>query len=69
MRTIIDCQQAGKYQERDATSLAISAWAAVHGLALLLINNQLRNWGWGQENAEEIVRQLLEVLKEGLLRR
>lgn len=43
MRTIINCQQAGKYQERDATSLAISAWAAVNGLALLLINNQLRN--------------------------
>ncbi|MBI2527927.1 MAG: TetR/AcrR family transcriptional regulator [Candidatus Rokubacteria bacterium] len=61
---LTECQRAGLARPGDPAELAISAWAAVHGLSALLLDGQL---GPGAlERVEELARSVTGVLFLGL---
>ncbi len=44
-------QKAGFVVEGDTTSLAITSWSTIHGLASLLVDGQLEERGGGDPDA------------------
>jgi len=60
-------QQEGVIRrDLDVRTLAVYAWAAVHGLALLLIEGQLEGLMKKPENTEEIVRGFVSIFFDGM---
>lgn len=43
--TVIDCQREGYFPERQPESVALQAWAVVHGLSSLYITSRLQKMG------------------------
>jgi len=58
------CQRAGLARQGDPAELAISTWAAVHGLSALLLDGQLGRWD--QERVEQLAHGVTASLFLGL---
>ncbi|NQT60680.1 MAG: TetR/AcrR family transcriptional regulator [Bacteroidetes bacterium] len=77
---ILTCQKADLVQAGDPITLALTTWSTVHGLALIIINNQMpgdgserRDEGEGSErrlfdkkSLEQISRKVIDTLFDGL---
>jgi AcrR family transcriptional regulator len=61
-------QERGKIVEGDPTALAGVLWAVLHGLAMLIIEGQMRPYADGPEGTEHVTRYTIEVLYGGLAR-
>jgi AcrR family transcriptional regulator len=61
-------QERGKIVEGDPTALAGVLWSVLHGLAILIIENQMRPYADGPEGAERVTRFTIEVLYKGFAR-
>jgi uncharacterized protein YhhL (DUF1145 family) len=46
--------------------LALSAWSLVHGLAMLLVDGQLRAHAPDAQHAEQIAAMVTDTLQRGL---
>ena len=62
-------QERGKLVEGDPAALAGVLWSILHGLAILIIENQMRPYADGPEGAERVTRYTIEVLYGGFARR
>lgn len=62
-------QEQGKLVDGDPTALAGVLWSVFHGLAMLIIENQMRPYADGPEGAERVTRYTIETLYAGLARR
>lgn len=62
-------QEQGKIAEGDPTALAGVLWAVLHGLAMLIIEQQLRPYADGPEGSERVTRYTIEVLYAGFARK
>ena len=49
-----------------SSPLASVLWSVLHGLAMLIIENQMRPYAGGPEGTEHVTRYTIEVLYEGL---
>jgi AcrR family transcriptional regulator len=66
LRTAIEgAQRAGSVNDTDPAVLALGAWAAVHGITQLIVDDQLRPKGYSQ-TPDEITELVLGVLLAGL---
>lgn len=65
---IADAQGTGRVRSGDPTTLAIAAWAIVHGLSALLIDGQLRRHARSRARIEALTRDVARTLMEGLAR-
>jgi AcrR family transcriptional regulator len=63
-RIIEGGQRAGEIQRGEPRELAVAAWSQVHGLATLLLEDQLPLAGEAQ--CEAMVRRCLDILQAGL---
>jgi AcrR family transcriptional regulator len=63
VETVQDCLDAGVFRGNDAESLAVAIWAALHGLSLLLIKNQLRFFP--QDKVDMVVENALDFILRG----
>lgn len=61
-------QERGKIVDGDPTALAGVLWSVLHGLAMLIIENQMRPYADGPEGTERVTRFTIEVLYGGLAR-
>jgi hypothetical protein len=61
-------QERGKIVESDPTALAGVLWSVLHGLAMLIIENQMRPYADGPEGTERVTRYTIEVLYRGFAR-
>lgn len=61
-------QERGKVAEGDPTALAGVLWSVLHGLAMLIIENQMRPYADGAEGAERVTRYTIEMLYKGFAR-
>lgn len=59
-------QRAGRLRAGDPRALALTAWSAVHGLASLLVDGQVRVIGLEGRSVEELARHLARDLMRGL---
>ena len=62
-------QEMGKLVEGDASALAGVLWSVLHGLAMLIIENQMSPYADGPEGLEFVTRYTIQVLYDGLARR
>ena len=62
-------QERGKIVDGDPTALAGVLWSVLHGLAMLIIENQMRPYADGPEGTERITRYTIEVLYGGFARK
>ena len=62
-------QEAGKIIEGEPVALAGVLWSVLHGLAMLIIENQMRPYADGPEGSERVTRYTIEVLYGGLARK
>ena len=62
-------QERGKIVDGDPTALAGVLWSVLHGLAMLIIENQMRPYADGPEGTERITRYTIEVLYKGFARK
>ena len=62
-------QEDGKIVEGDPAALAGVLWSVLHGLAMLIIEQQMRPYADGTEGSERVTRYAIEVLYGGLARR
>jgi AcrR family transcriptional regulator len=62
-------QESGKLVVGEPAALAGVLWSVLHGLAMLLIENQMRPYADGPEGAERLARYTIQTLYEGLARR
>jgi AcrR family transcriptional regulator len=62
-------QESGKIVEGDPAALAGVLWSVLHGLAILIIENQMRPYADGPDGAERVTRYTIEVLYGGLARK
>ena len=58
-------QERGKIVNGDPTALAGVLWSVLHGLAMLIIENQMRPYADGPEGTERVTRYTIEVLYGG----
>ncbi len=66
---VIRCgQERGKIVDGDPAALAGVLWSVLHGLAMLIIEQQMRPYADGPEGTERITRYTIEVLYGGLAR-
>ncbi len=68
VKAVSGCQQAGLIMEGEPRELALSAWAAVHGLATLIVNGQLTEKGL-TDSPEELADMITRMLYMGLARK
>jgi len=61
-------QERGKIVAGDPAALAGVLWAVLHGLAMLIIEEQMRPYADGPEGSERVTRYTIEVLYAGLAR-
>jgi AcrR family transcriptional regulator len=62
-------QERGKVVEGDPPALAGVFWSALHGLAMLIIENQMRPYADGPEGAERVTRYTIELIYNGFARK
>jgi len=62
-------QERGKIVDGDPTALAGVLWSVLHGLAMLIIENQMRPYADGPEGTERVTRYTIEVLYKGFARK
>jgi AcrR family transcriptional regulator len=62
-------QESGKIVDGDPTALAGVLWSVLHGLAMLVIENQMRPYADGPEGTERVTRYTVEVLYAGFARK
>jgi AcrR family transcriptional regulator len=62
-------QEKGKIVDGDPTALAGVLWSVLHGLAMLIIENQMRPYADGTEGTERVTRYAVEVLYTGFARK
>jgi AcrR family transcriptional regulator len=67
VRAIAAGQAAGELVEGETADLALGAWAAVHGLAMLLVDGPLRSqvsdWSEAESRADAVVTVVLDGLR------
>src|SRR5579862_678456 len=61
-------QERGQITEGDPAALAGVLWSVLHGLAMLIIEQQMRPYADGPEGAERVTRYTIEVLYGGFAR-
>jgi AcrR family transcriptional regulator len=66
VEAITECQAAGQVRSGDVQSLAVAAWAIVHGLAALLIDGKLKDHAGSPAAAERLSRTVIDVFMLGL---
>lgn len=67
LRAILaDCQQANLVRAGDIAEMATAAWIMVHGMAHLLLGNQVMLRNLGRQRARVLTRQMIEYLYVGL---
>lgn len=59
-------QDRGAIRDGDPTALAGVLWSLLHGVAMLIIENQIRPYAEGPEGAENVTRFAIQMLYEGL---
>ena len=62
-------QEKGKIVEGDPAALAGVLWSVLHGLAMLIIEQQMRPYADGPEGTERVTRYAIEVLYGGFARK
>lgn len=62
-------QERGKIVDGDPAALAGVLWSVLHGLAMLIIENQMRPYADGPEGTERVTRYAMEVFYGGLARK
>ena len=62
-------QESGKIVDGDPAALAGVLWSVLHGLAMLIIENQMRPYADGPEGTERVTRYTIEVLYGGFARK
>ena len=62
-------QESGKIVDGDPAALAGVLWSVLHGLAILIIENQMRPYADGPEGTERVTRYTIEVLYGGFARK
>ena len=62
-------QEREKIVDGDPTALAGVLWSVLHGLAMLIIENQMRPYADGPEGTERVTRYTIEVLYGGFARK
>jgi AcrR family transcriptional regulator len=62
-------QESGQIVDGDPTALAGVLWSVLHGLAMLIIENQMRPYADGSEGTERVTRYTIEVLYGGFARK
>ena len=62
-------QERGKIVDGDPAALAGVLWSVLHGLAMLIIEQQMRPYADGPEGTERVTRYTIEVLYGGFARR
>jgi len=62
-------QESGKIVDGDPAALAGVLWSVLHGLAVLIIENQMRPYADGPEGIERVTRYTMEVLYGGFARK
>ncbi len=61
-------QESGKIVDGDPAALAGVLWSVLHGLAMLIIEHQMRPYADGPEGTERVTRYTIEVLYGGFAR-
>ncbi len=62
-------QERGKIVDGDPTALAGVLWSVLHGLAMLIIENQMRPYADGPEGTDRVTRYTIEVIYGGFARK
>jgi AcrR family transcriptional regulator len=62
-------QEQGKIVDGDPTALAGVLWSVLHGLATLIIENQMSPYADGPEGTERVTRYTIEVIYRGFARK
>ena len=62
-------QESGKMVDGDPTALAGVFWSVLHGLAMLIIENQMRPYADGSEGIARVTRYTIEMLYSGFARK
>src|SRR5215472_10897440 len=62
-------QEREKIVDGDPTALAGVLWSVLHGLAMLIIENQMRPYADGSEGTERVTRYTIELLYRGFARK
>ena len=62
-------QERGKIVDGEPTALAGVLWSVLHGLAMLIIENQMRPYADGPEGTERVTRYTIELLYRGFARK
>jgi AcrR family transcriptional regulator len=62
-------QESGKIVDGDPAALAGVLWSVLHGLAMLIIEQQMRPYADGPEGTERVTRYTIEVLYGGFARK
>jgi AcrR family transcriptional regulator len=62
-------QERGKIVDGDPAAVAGVLWSVLHGLAMLIIEQQMRPYADGPEGTERVTRYTIEVLYEGFARK
>jgi AcrR family transcriptional regulator len=63
------CQASGVIGPADPQALVTTTWALVHGLSMLLIDEQVPHLGLARGNAAEIAARVIAVLEVGIAAR
>jgi AcrR family transcriptional regulator len=66
--TIVDLQRRTGDHALDPSEYALAAWSVVHGLASLVINNQVRKAPLAKREPRELMEIVSRVLRNGLPR-
>ncbi len=66
MSCIESCQKDGLIAQGDPQPLALAAWSLTHGLAMLLLDQQIPPTG---RPPEELIETVVRLLQQGLLQR
>jgi AcrR family transcriptional regulator len=63
---IVAAQEQGRVKRLPAEKVVVAAWALVHGLGMLLVDQQLEKLGLGADQAESLNALLVNFLVEGV---
>ena len=69
LETVHTCKAAGLLADRDPQLLALTAWSATHGLAMLLVNGPRTNLADDLPELERLARGVIQTLQDGLYAR
>lgn len=68
LRIVENGLEAGIFHPRPARDIAITAWATMHGLSLLVTSGKMQDALQTEAQIEQLVRMVEEVLSNGLFR-